>query len=212
MEYVEESEESENETSDKNSDIEDDMLMNNMIMNNMKDSVKDSVKDLMVNKNNKIKLKKKKDKFNKNIKKDMDKNRSFDNNVGVIDRDISNIIKTNNNDLKLDTLRLSDLLELFQGPVQIKDRLIIATTNHYDKIKNSLPALFRHGRLTPLKFDYLDWDTLNLLCIHYFNKKMKHHPIEINISTSQIIELAIKYSLSNNSFDEFENELLNELQ
>lgn len=152
-----------------------------------------------------------KKKYMKNIKKDVDKNRSFDNNIGVIDRDITNIIKTNNDEMKADTLRLSDLLELFQGPIQIKDRLIIATTNHYDKIKNSLPALFRHGRLTPLKFDYLDWNTLNLLCIYYFDKKMNHHPININISTSQIIELAIKHSLSNNHFDEFENELLIEL-
>jgi hypothetical protein len=160
-----------------------------------------------------VKLNKKSNKKNymKNIKKDVDRSRSFDNNIGVIDRDIRNIIKTNNEEMKSDTLRLADLLELFQGPIQIKDRLIIATTNHYDKIKNTLPALFRHGRLTPLEFKYLDWNTLNLLCIYYFDKKMKHHPIDINISTSQIIELAIKHSLSNNNFDEFENELLIEL-
>ena len=240
MEYVEESE-SENENSedkDRGLDIDDieGNAMNELMNNNLDDECSNIGNLLMennhkplnskefngiitqteMNKERKPNIKKKYKKLDnknymKNIKKDVDKNRSFDNNIGVIDRDITNIIKTNNDEMKADTLRLSDLLELFQGPVQIKDRLIIATTNHYDKIKHTLPALFRHGRLTPLKFDYLDWNTLNLLCIYYFDKKMKHHPIDVNISTSQIIELAIKHSLSNNSFIEFENELLIEL-
>jgi hypothetical protein len=111
------------------------------------------------------------------------------------------------NDNRSQIIRLADLLELFQGPVPIA-RQIIATTNHFNKIKASLPALFRAGRLTDIEFKYLNWATLNKLTMYYLKNEMTLPEFQITIATSQIVELAIKYKLTNKPFSEFENELL----
>ena len=134
--------------------------------------------------------------------------RSRDNEMHAISSELNSIIKDMDADNTSNILRLSDLLELFQSPVPIADRLIIATTNHYEKIKNSLPALFRAGRLSSIEFKYLDWTSLNQLTQYYFMKPMTIQEFTIKIPTSQVIELAIKYQLSKKDFSLFENELL----
>lgn len=102
---------------------------------------------------------------------------------------------------------LGDLLELLQGPIPNSGSIIIATTNHYEKIKEILPALFRPGRLTPIKFDYLDYTTLQELSMFYFQKELTIPKIDnINIPTSKIIDLSIRYKLAND-FDSFQKEL-----
>ena len=125
--------------------------------------------------------------------------------IAKITHEIDQILHTNNINIKSDLLRISDLLELFQGPVPVKDRLIIATTNYYEDIKNTLPALFRPGRLSPLAFNYLTWDLLNELTQYYFDTQMTVDQFKITIPTSQIIELAIRYK---NDFESFQEELV----
>lgn len=98
---------------------------------------------------------------------------------------------------------LGDLLELLQGPIPNSGGIIVATTNHYEKIKEILPALFRPGRLTPIKFDYLNWDSLQELSLFYFQKELTIPKIDcINIPTSKLIDLAM-----NNDFETFQKEL-----
>lgn len=126
--------------------------------------------------------------------------------ISKITHEIDQALHTNNLNVKSDILRLKDLLELFQGPIVIKDRLIIATTNYYDDIKNSLPALFRPGRMSPLHFTYLTWGLLEELSQYYFGKPMTIEPRTITIPTSQIVEMALKYQLSDNH-DGFQEEL-----
>jgi hypothetical protein len=114
-----------------------------------------------------------------------------------ITSEIYDIVRTMTEDNKSDVLRLRDMLELFQGPVPVRDRIIVATTNNYEQIKNIIPALFRPGRLTPIKFTYLDWDSFDELCKYYFDKSVNLTTVErrhIKIPTSQITELAIKYT------------------
>jgi hypothetical protein len=153
-----------------------------------------------------IKNEKENNNNNNNIKHNKD-NRKFNDDICKITIDINNNIQQINNDNKSDILRLSDLLELFQGPVPIKDRMIIATTNNFDKIKDSLPALIRPGRLTPIKFDYMSWDILNSLTMYYFNKKMQSKEFKIIIPTSQIIELVQQIISLNLSINDFEIEI-----
>lgn len=135
------------------------------------------------------------------------KKRDFDNEITGINAELNNIIKSMDDDNKSNILRLSDLLELFQGPVNIKNRIIIATTNNFEKIQIALPALFRSGRMSPIHFDYLDWESLNQLTLYYFGQRIEEPSFAINIPTSQIIELAIKYVLVKMSFDDFIKEL-----
>ena len=119
-------------------------------------------------------------------------NRKFNEAIANVSNEIGFVIKTLNDENKSDILRLHDLLELFQGPVTVRDRMIVATTNHYDKIKNILPALFRSGRLTPLKFDYLDWESFCELCEYYYGV-IPDKKFDITIPTSQIIEMTQKH-------------------
>ena len=114
-----------------------------------------------------------------------------------ITSEIYDIVRTMTEDNKSDVLRLRDMLELFQGPVPVRDRIIVATTNNYEQIKNIIPALFRPGRLTPIKFTYLDWDSFDELCKYYFDRSVNATTVDpqpIHIPTSQITELAIKYT------------------
>lgn len=133
--------------------------------------------------------------------------RSHDNELNTINTELNNIIKSMDDDNKSNILRLSDLLELFQGPVPIESRIIIATTNNFAKIQKALPALFRSGRMTSVEFKYLDWITLNKLTVYYFNKVMTLPIFEIVIPTSQIVEMSIKTLLSKQPFIDFEIEL-----
>lgn len=104
---------------------------------------------------------------------------------------------------------LEDLLELFQGAVPLPGSIIIATTNHFDKIYSALPALFRPGRLTPIHFDNLDWDTLQEISRYYFGKELTLKKVDrVAYETSKIIELAVKSKLeSDNQFEYFQDKL-----
>jgi DNA polymerase III delta prime subunit len=129
------------------------------------------------------------------------------NELNSINTELDNIIKSMDNDNKSNIVRLADLLELFQGPVPIAGRILIATTNHFDKIKKSMPALFRAGRMSDIEFKYLDWATLNKLTQYYFGENMTSMPFNVCIATSQIVELAIKIKLNKQEFVEFQQEL-----
>jgi SpoVK/Ycf46/Vps4 family AAA+-type ATPase len=97
-------------------------------------------------------------------------------------------------------LTIKDLLEIFQGVVDVDGRLIFAMTNHYDKIKKECPALFRPGRLTPVYFGYIGQETLLDIIKYYFKKSdptktgLDALPSEFQIPTSEIIEQAIYFS------------------
>jgi hypothetical protein len=133
--------------------------------------------------------------------------RSHDNEMHSINQELNNIIKAMDDDNTSNILRKSDLLELFQGPVPIKGRLIIATTNHFKKIKNAMPTLFRAGRMSGVEFSYLDWSSLNDLTNYYFHKSMTIEPFKITIPTSEIVELVQKHVLSKHDINDFEVEL-----
>lgn len=138
------------------------------------------------------------------------KKRDYNTDICKISVDINKNISIMNEENKADILRLGDLLELFQGPIPIKDRMIIATTNNFEKIKEILPALIRPGRLTPIEFNYMPWNVLNELCQYYFKDTIKCSEFKINIPTSQIVELVHKILTSNLSISDFENELKKE--
>jgi hypothetical protein len=114
----------------------------------------------------------------------------------------------NSSDIQEDALELSDLLELFQGPIPMPNRYIIANTNNIEKIDNYIPALLRPGRLTKIEFKYITWDILNEITMYYYDRTLTCSPMNIEISTSLIIEDIKKYKNLNKSFEEFEQHLI----
>ncbi len=134
--------------------------------------------------------------------------RDFENQLAGINGDLNNMIMNMDEDNKSNILRLYDLLELFQGPVPIRNRMIIATTNHFPKIREALPQLFRAGRMTPIHFENIDWDTLGEMTEYYFQSRLSCEPRPVTIPTSQVVETVIKYFVTKRSFEEFERELI----
>jgi hypothetical protein len=91
---------------------------------------------------------------------------------------------------------LEDLLEILQGPVPIPGSIIIATSNKYKEMVEICPALFRAGRLTPVEFGNMTWNSLQEMTKHYFGKELNISPVEkMNLATSEIIENALSCSL-----------------
>jgi hypothetical protein len=96
-----------------------------------------------------------------------------------------------------DSVKLSDLLELFQGVIPRNGSIVIATTNHFDKINEICPALFRPGRLTPIHFDYFNESTFQEFCNYFYNKNYPFEvPKKLNISPSELIELSDYYDFN----------------
>lgn len=103
-----------------------------------------------------------------------------------------------------DILTTRDLLDIFQGVVDIEKRIIFAMSNEYDDIRKICPELFRPGRLTPVYIGYINRVTLIDIIEHYFKVSDVdsitelldgyHIPDTITLSTSDIIENAIYYN------------------
>ena len=104
-----------------------------------------------------------------------------------------------------DDISLTDLLELFQGPVPMKGAIIIATTNKYEEIKKMCPALVRPGRLTPVYFGNPDSKTINEISNHYFQKDIDISPNYVpSISSAQIMNYVMEAKTdSNKGYDYF---------
>lgn len=119
--------------------------------------------------------------------------------------------KDDKNDIKAGdsrTLKLGDLLEILQSAVPIDGSIIIATTNHFDYIKKTLPALVRPGRLTPIKITYIDWKCLEELTEFYFKEKLTIDEFIIEYPTSGIVEKALLLSDEENGFEKFQDFIL----
>ena len=111
-----------------------------------------------------------------------------------------------------DKIQLSDLLELFQGPVPVNGFIAIATTNHYDEIKKMCPALFRDGRLTPVLFDYPTDETLQQISQFYFKKDIDDIvlPKKMPFSTAKVMNIVMESKIQGNEFEYF-NQKIKEL-
>lgn len=109
-------------------------------------------------------------------------------------------------------LQLHDLLEIFQGPCPTPGSMIMATTNHFEYIQKTLPALVRDGRLTPCYVGYLDWKSFQELVQFYFKKPTTLREVEINIPTSSIIDMAMKHYMEEDGLDRFEDEFSKRLK
>lgn len=67
-------------------------------------------------------------------------------------------------------LTINGLLKLLQGPLPNNGAMIFATTNFIEKIIRVREALVRHGRLTPIHFDYPDQVVIDQMSQHYFDQ------------------------------------------
>jgi hypothetical protein len=99
------------------------------------------------------------------------------------------------------SITIQDLQSLIQGVGSTPNRIIIATTNHYDKIKVGNEPLFRAGRLYPILIENLMPDQLNEVSLYYFNREFNYTNGAIHLCTSDIITHAHMFSRSSADLD-----------
>lgn len=108
---------------------------------------------------------------------------------------------------KYNNITIEHVLSAIQGPIPIENRIIIATTNHYDKLKDKYPAMFREGRLFPIYFGNFDETMLQEISMHYYGKKLVLRSKKNNISPSEIMANVVE-----KEFDEFQKWLDDKLE
>ena len=126
--------------------------------------------------------------------------------VKTLDKSIQKINMNSEN-----SLSIQDMLQILQGPVPNDGMIIIATTNHFEKIREKCPALVRPGRLTPYLFDYLDWGHFSELVEFFFGCPPTMDPVKISLSTAEITQIAIACQNLPEGFEIFQNKMKNML-
>jgi hypothetical protein len=102
---------------------------------------------------------------------------------------------------------IRDLLEVVQGSFTANGMIIIATTNKLDEIEEQCPELVRDGRLTKVRFGYLDINNFKLLCNHYFGTQVIINQYwfdkqgECLLPTSTLTEMAINATIADDDKD-----------
>ncbi len=92
---------------------------------------------------------------------------------------------------KYNQFSLNDLLGIIKNPFMAK--VIIATTKNYDEFKNTYPQFVMPGKLKPIHFGYIDYDTLQDISMYFFGNKIIWIGCNvIMIPTSEIIDLAFE--------------------
>ena len=106
---------------------------------------------------------------------------------------------------------LEDLLDILQGPFQAPGSILIATTNKYESMVKLCPALFRPGRLSPIKIDYMDWQSLQAFSEHCFGECIDIACVpDTSLISSEIIEHA-QICLVDGGFSRFQLFIKNKL-
>lgn len=111
-----------------------------------------------------------------------------------------------------ENINLGDLLELFNGPVPNDGMIVIATTNKYEEIKKMCPALFRHGRLTPVYFGNATLETIQEISNTFFQQSIILESTDnytFNLSTAQILEIVMEATINpDKGFPYFSNQII----
>jgi DNA polymerase III delta prime subunit len=140
----------------------------------------------------------------KNLSEKSKKNTTYGESASI------NVKDSNSSESEENQLTVHDLLEVFQGTIPLYQSIIIATTNNYDYIKETCPALVRPGRLTPILFDNTGSETINMIVKKYFNRDFTH-TITKDYPVSYVIDKALECSIYYENIDEAYNEFLKEI-
>jgi len=94
-------------------------------------------------------------------------------------------------------LTLSDILNIFDGVLELDNVIIVMTTNHIEKLD---PALIRYGRISmKICMDYMRIPEIKKLIYHYFGEIPDLSEIEDGVLTPATIE---SYCQRSNNVDE----------
>jgi hypothetical protein len=110
-----------------------------------------------------------------------DDNKSDDNKITVV---------TN------DSINLGTILSRLDGINSYNGIIIIATTNNLHKLP---PSIYRHGRLNPIKFNYMEIKYIINMIEDFYKIKLNDDQIkELSIYDNKIAPSSLRYFLENN--------------
>ena len=106
-----------------------------------------------------------------------------------------------------DKLTLDDILNLWQGLRETDGRIMVLSSNHYDKLD---PALIRPGRIDiTLKMDLASHDVINSMYNHFYKSYIPKDKLkrisEFTFSPAEISNIFYDYNCKTS----FINELIN---
>lgn len=109
-----------------------------------------------------------------------------------------------NNNSQQDSIKLDDLLNLWDGIRENTGRIMIITTNHYDKLD---PALIRPGRIDiALNMDNTSRETIAEMYLHYYGSVIDQNDYELIpdrfYSPAEIINIYVSNSNNPRGFIE----------
>jgi len=151
----------------------------------------------------------KKDTSNNNIKKMLDNNEKLKKD-NTIDSENNKTELFSSSKILADPLTLDDILNVFDGIRETPGRIIVVTTNHYEKLDK---ALKRPGRIDiNMKLDYITNKIFKNMYYHFFEIEYKGLIDDINLYEKQITPAQITnlFTTSNNNKNTFET-LIKEL-
>jgi SpoVK/Ycf46/Vps4 family AAA+-type ATPase len=101
-----------------------------------------------------------------------------------------------------DPITLDDLLNILDGVRETPGRIIIITSNHYDKLD---PALIRPGRIDQtIHMQNVSYPILQEMSQYYFGKKIKKKDLEdiheFFYSPAEIINLYVSFTSDHKGF------------
>ena len=131
------------------------------------------------------------------------------NNTGEKEVSAKKAIENSNDDST--KLTIEDLQEILQGPIPLENSIIIASTNKFEEMNTLCPALFRHGRLTPIYFGNADSYFINEIAKLFFRQELIINFSNENIQPSAVIEMALNYVEAYDTeigFEKFKSQLL----
>lgn len=140
----------------------------------------------------------------KPIKKPKDKK-----NINEKEESAQKAVENSNDDST--KLTIEDLQEILQGPIPLENSIIIASTNKFEEMNTLCPALFRHGRLTPIYFGNADSYFINEIAKLFFKQELIINFSNENIQPSAVIEMALNYVEAYDKeigFEKFKSQLL----
>jgi len=87
---------------------------------------------------------------------------------------------------------LSDILNIFDGVLELNNVILVMTTNHIEKLD---PALIRYGRINmKICMDYMRIPEIKKLINHYFDEVPDLSKIEDGVLTPATIESYCQHS------------------
>lgn len=125
-----------------------------------------------------------------------EKNNKHKNSSDVKDTVLKSLLNKDSEPYPKDKICLGSILSRLDGVGSYNGIIIIATTNCIDELS---PAIYRHGRLNPILFDYMRKEDIKEMIENYFKLKLTEEQVyRLPDKTNKIAPSSLLYYMESN--------------